>query len=207
MENGDTQAIVGGFWLDHNGLIGHLAIIAQGFHLIAKFTACWDWEASLAENFFGDGLVGHGQRDHIIILRGHVAIFDEAQRAWTKEQTVKFMHQKKGIANFQYSEPEFLISCLDRHEDWAVIVCLVGGGQEINTGEAGISEWLSAVKNKFEDWETRISPNLIDTEYNAQESIKELELTNKVVFEDKYICLFPCVLLEQNICQSLSKRF
>ena len=95
------------------------------------------------------------------------------------------MHQKKGIANFQYSEPEFLISCLDRHEDWAVIVCLVGGGQEINTGEAGISEWLSAVKNKFEDWETRISPNLIDTEYNAQESIKELELTNKVVFEDK----------------------
>lgn len=115
----------------------------------------------------------------------HVAIFDEAQRAWTKEQTVKFMHQKKGIANFQYSEPEFLISCLDRHQDWAVIVCLVGGGQEINTGEAGISEWLSAVKNKFEDWETRISPNLIDTEYNAQESIKELELTNKVVFEDK----------------------
>lgn len=115
----------------------------------------------------------------------HVAIFDEAQRAWTKEQTVKFMHQKKGIANFQYSEPEFLISCLDRHQDWAVIVCLVGGGQEINTGEAGISEWLSAVKNKFEDWETRISPNLIDTEYNAQESIKELELTNKVVFDDK----------------------
>ena len=115
----------------------------------------------------------------------HVAIFDEAQRAWTKEQTVKFMHQKKGIANFQYSQPEFLISCLDRHEDWAVIVCLVGGGQEINTGEAGISEWLSAVKNKFEDWETRISPNLIDTEYNAQESIKELELTNKVVFDDK----------------------
>lgn len=115
----------------------------------------------------------------------HVAIFDEAQRAWTKEQTVKFMHQKKGIANFQYSEPEFLISCLDRHEDWAVIVCLVGGGQEINTGEASISEWLSAVKNKFEDWETRISPNLIDTEYNAQESIKELELTNKVVFDDK----------------------
>lgn len=115
----------------------------------------------------------------------HVAIFDEAQRAWTKEQTVKFMHQKKGIANFQYSEPEFLISCLDRHEDWAVIVCLVGGGQEINTGEAGISEWLSAVKNKFKDWETRISPNLIDTEYNAQESIKELELTNTVVFDDK----------------------
>ncbi len=79
----------------------------------------------------------------------HVAIFDEAQRAWTKEQTVKFMQQKKGIVNFQYSEPEFLISCLDRHKDWSVVVCLVGGGQEINTGEAGISEWLAAIKNQF----------------------------------------------------------
>ncbi|WP_163361591.1 DNA/RNA helicase domain-containing protein, partial [Enterobacter hormaechei] len=69
----------------------------------------------------------------------HVAIFDEAQRAWTKEQTVKFMQQKKGISAFDYSEPEFLISCLNRHQDWAVVVCLVGGGQEINTGEAGIS--------------------------------------------------------------------
>lgn len=77
LENGDTQAIVGGFWLDHNGLIGNLAVIAQGLHLLAKFTACWDWEASLAEDFFGDGLVGHGQRNHIIVLGGHVAIFNE----------------------------------------------------------------------------------------------------------------------------------
>jgi DUF2075 family protein len=112
----------------------------------------------------------------------HVAIFDEAQRAWTKEQTVKFMQQKKGIFNFQYSEPEFLISCLDRHPDWAVVVCLVGGGQEINTGEAGISEWLSAIKNKFPSWETRISPNLFDSEYSAQTAIKELEKGSKVVF-------------------------
>lgn len=112
----------------------------------------------------------------------HVAIFDEAQRAWTKEQTVKFMQQKKGIANFQYSEPEFLISCLDRHQDWAVVICLVGGGQEINTGEAGISEWLAAVKNKFSNWETRISPNLFDSEYAAQGMLKTLEQENTVVF-------------------------
>lgn len=98
----------------------------------------------------------------------HVAIFDEAQRAWTKEQTVTFMHRKKNLPNFQYSEPEFLISCLDRHEDWAVVVCLVGGGQEINTGEAGIAEWLRAVKNSFPSWETRISPHLYDSEYDAQ---------------------------------------
>lgn len=114
----------------------------------------------------------------------HVAIFDEAQRAWTKEQTVKFMQQKKGIANFPYSEPEFLISCLDRHQDWAVVVCLVGGGQEINTGEAGISEWLSAVKNRFPDWQTRVSPNLFDSEYAAQTAINELKVNSDVVFND-----------------------
>lgn len=112
----------------------------------------------------------------------HVAIFDEAQRAWTKEQTVKFMQQKKGIADFQYSEPEFLISCLDRHKDWAVVICLVGGGQEINTGEAGISEWLNAIKNKFPDWETHISPNLFDSEYAAQSAIELLGKTNQIVF-------------------------
>jgi DUF2075 family protein len=114
----------------------------------------------------------------------HVAIFDEAQRAWNKEQTVKFMQRKKGIANFQYSEPEFLISCLDRHPDWCVVVCLVGGGQEINTGEAGISEWLAAIKNQFPFWETRISPNLFDTEYAAQESIDELKINSKVIFNN-----------------------
>ncbi|MBW7870989.1 MAG: DUF2075 domain-containing protein [Flavobacteriia bacterium] len=114
----------------------------------------------------------------------HVAIFDEAQRAWTKEQTINFMSKKKGIKNFQYSEPEFLISCLDRHEDWAVVICLVGGGQEINTGEAGISEWLDAIKFHFPYWETRISPNLFDSEYAAQNAIKELSETSKVEFNE-----------------------
>lgn len=104
----------------------------------------------------------------------HVAIFDEAQRAWTKRQTVNFMKRRKGIDDFDSSEPEFLISCLDRHEDWAVIICLVGGGQEINTGEAGISEWLKAIHNRFKDWEVYISPNLTDAEYAAETSIKEL---------------------------------
>lgn len=112
----------------------------------------------------------------------HVAIFDEAQRAWNKEQTVKFMKQKKGLHNFEYSEPEFLISCLDRHKDWAVIVCLVGEGQEINTGEAGISEWLSAIKNHFPYWEIFISPNLTDAEYSAFGIIEVLQKVTKVNF-------------------------
>ena len=112
----------------------------------------------------------------------HVAIFDEAQRAWDKEQTIRFMKQKKNKPDFDCSEPEFLISCLDRHEDWAVIVCLVGGGQEINTGEAGISEWLNAINNRFLDWEVFISPNLRDSEYSARESIEELKQKVRVNF-------------------------
>jgi hypothetical protein len=112
----------------------------------------------------------------------HVAIFDEAQRVWNKEQTIKFMKQKKNQPDFKFSEPEFFISCLDRHKDWAVIVCLVGGGQEINTGEAGISEWLNAVKDDFPEWEVYISPNLTDSEYSAVDSINVLKQKSEVKF-------------------------
>jgi hypothetical protein len=91
----------------------------------------------------------------------HVALFDEAQRAWNREQTTKFMRQKKGQANFDQSEPEFLLSCVDRHPDWGVVVCLVGGGQEINTGEAGISEWIDALTRRFPDWRIHISEGAI----------------------------------------------
>ncbi len=105
----------------------------------------------------------------------HVAIFDEAQRAWNKEQTINFMRRKKNQPDFKYSEPEYLISCLDRHEDWAVVVCLVGGGQEINTGEAGISEWLFAIKDSFPHWEICVSPNLTDSEYGAIDAISEIK--------------------------------
>lgn len=90
----------------------------------------------------------------------HVAIFDEAQRAWNREQTASFMQRKRGQAGFDLSEPEFLISCLDRHPTWAMVVCLVGNGQEINTGEAGIAEWLGSVERRFPEWEVYVSPEL-----------------------------------------------
>jgi hypothetical protein len=104
----------------------------------------------------------------------HVVLFDEAQRAWTLEQTTNFMARKKGLPEFNQSEPEFLISCVNRHEDWAVIVCLVGGGQEINTGEAGISEWLNAILKRFPNWEVHLSPNLTDSEYRSADSLNEV---------------------------------
>jgi DUF2075 family protein len=114
----------------------------------------------------------------------HVALFDEAQRAWTLEQTAKFMKEKKGKTNFNMSEPEFLISCLDRHKDWAVVVCLVGGGQEINTGEAGISEWIEALERSFPDWKIYISNRLTDSEYNAEQILKRIEHQQNVDYSD-----------------------
>lgn len=90
-----------------------------------------------------------------------VVVFDEAQRAWQKEQVSNFMKQKKGIENFSMSEPEFLISVMDRHSDWCVIVCLIGGGQEINTGEAGVSEWISALQYSFKDWTVYYSDQIL----------------------------------------------
>lgn len=99
-----------------------------------------------------------------------VVIFDEAQRAWNKVQASKFMQKKHGMTDFSTSEPEFLLSVMDRHTDWAVVICLIGGGQEINTGEAGISEWLAALKTQFRHWQAWVSPNLQDDEYTTGEA-------------------------------------
>jgi hypothetical protein len=78
-----------------------------------------------------------GVRDPDAPPADRVVIFDEGQRAWNREMTSEFMRRKKGVPEFNQSEPEFLISYMDRHPDWSVVVCLVGGGQEINRGEAG----------------------------------------------------------------------
>ena len=112
----------------------------------------------------------------------HVTIFDEAQRAWNLTQTADFMKRKKNKKDFSQSEPEFLISCLDRHQDWAVIVCLVGGGQEINKGEAGISEWIESLNRSYPDWHIYVSNRLTDSEYAAGHAIELLE-KHKTVFK------------------------
>ncbi len=104
----------------------------------------------------------------------HVALFDEAQRAWDLPQTARFMQQKKHRTGFNQSEPEYLISCLDRHRDWAVIVCLVGSGQEINTGEGGIHEWLAAILHAFPHWLVCLSPQLRKAEYHVAQDLAAL---------------------------------
>ena len=113
-----------------------------------------------------------------------VVIFDEAQRAWDKENLKDFMGRKKGIKNFEMSEPDFLISILDRHKDWAVIICLVGGGQEINKGESeGISGWFEAIRNKYKNWDIYISDKIIEEEYlkgkNFNELVKDINYIEK----------------------------
>lgn len=109
----------------------------------------------------------------------HVVIFDEAQRAWNARKTSNFMARRKGQVGFTQSEPEFLISCMDRHEEWALVVCLVGGGQEINDGEAGISAWLEALE-KYPQWQVYLSPELADSEYSALGALQRLEKHGKV---------------------------
>ncbi|MBL9155559.1 MAG: DUF2075 domain-containing protein [Verrucomicrobiales bacterium] len=114
----------------------------------------------------------------------HVVIFDEAQRAWNLQQTANFMQRKKKRPGFNQSEPEFLISYMDRHTDWAVIICLVGGGQEINIGEAGIDTWLDAVRNHFPDWHMYVSSRLTDSEYAAATAQEIAVLSPNAHFDD-----------------------
>jgi len=108
-----------------------------------------------------------------------VVVFDEAQRAWQKEQVSKFMQQKKGIPNFDMSEPEYLISVMNRHDDWCTIICLIGGGQEINTGEAGVSDWIESLKTKYQAWDIYYSDKIL-AEPNTY--LNDLDLSESVSY-------------------------
>lgn len=102
-----------------------------------------------------------------------IVIFDEAQRAWGKAQASKFMKQKRGHDNFDMSEPAFLVSVMDRHHDWCVVICLIGGGQEINTGEAGLAEWVKVMGEKFSHWNVHVSSRLDDPDYIWDEATSD----------------------------------
>jgi hypothetical protein len=95
--------------------------------------------------------------DNLGIPSNHAIIFDEAQRAWNRAQNLKKFKR-------DYSEPEMLLSIMERHPDWAVVIALVGGGQEINDGEAGLEEWgralVDAQRNK--PWRIYASPEVLE---------------------------------------------
>lgn len=119
--------------------------------------------------------------DKAYIPSEHVAIFDEAQRAWTKEELAIFMKEKKTIKNFPFSEPEYLMSCMDRQTDWGLVVCLIGGGQEINKGEAGIVEWISSINRSFEGWHVYMSDKLSDKEYAEGKALEMLQINKSQI--------------------------
>ncbi|MBG9376015.1 DUF2075 domain-containing protein [Panacibacter sp. DH6] len=95
-----------------------------------------------------------------------IVVFDEAQRCWNAKHFSNKAKQnqnreKNPLLVEEKSEAELLFEFMSRHKEWAVIIALVGGGQEINTGEGGISEWGQAIQNKYWQWEVHISPELL----------------------------------------------
>ncbi len=162
--------------------------------------------------------IHHFRDDNLISNKApdeKVVVFDEAQRAWTKEKAVSFMKSKG--KDFNMSEPEFLIDVMNRHENYCTIICLVGGGQEINTGEAGLSEWIIALKNHYPGWDIYYS-NLItgDNNYLSDEILKkwlkengiaenELHLSVSVrSFRSEKISSFVHTVIEGNDIQAKS---
>ena len=131
-----------------------------------------------------NGTAGYGEVEH-------VAIFDEAQRSWTHKRLADYLKRggtygnKLKVPNFPVSEAAFLIWSLDLRKDWSVIVCLVGGGQEINTGEAGISEWIKALNEHYRHWKIYISNKLTAPEYAEGKVNELLEGNPNVTFSEK----------------------
>ena len=138
-----------------------------------------------------------------------IVIFDEAQRAWNRQQTRSFMIRKRNLSDFNESEPQFLLNYMDRHKGWAAVICLVGGGQEIHNGEAGIGEWLRTVRGEFPGWRLYVSPNLGESEFGAKQALEDmkghaklgwdetlhLEVSNRSFRADK-VSLFVRALLD-----------
>lgn len=144
-----------------------------------------------------------------------VVVFDEAQRAWNAKQTSDFMKRKKGQNNFEASEPKFLIDVMNRHDGWCTIVCLIGGGQEINTGEAGLEEWVSSLKNHFQNWNIYFSNSILENKNYISEPLlrdwlqknafmeKDLHLSVSVrSFRSEMLSEFIHALLDINLSKA-----
>jgi len=147
-------------------------------------------EAAIKANAFIQNI--HHFRDEGLISAKapieKVVVFDEAQRAWTLEQASSFMARKKGQPDFDRSEPHFLIEVMDRHQDWCCIICLIGGGQEINTGEAGLEEWIKSLKYNFSDWKVYYS-NLIVSDDNYLDKLESKNWLKENAKSEKYLHL------------------
>lgn len=149
-------------------------------------------EAAIKSNAFIQNI--HHFRDEGLISdkapTEKVVVFDEAQRAWTEKQASSFMIRKKGVSDFSYSEPHFLIEVMNRHTNWCSIICLIGGGQEINTGEAGLDEWIDSLKNNFPKWDIYFSDLIIkDNNYLESSEMKNWLIANGESKEELHLAV------------------
>ncbi len=86
----------------------------------------------------------------------HAIVFDEAQRAWNQR---KMRSKKRG----ELSEPQLLLQIMERLPDWCTVIALVGGGQEIHSGEGGLEEWGAALNLRPVPWRVIVSPDLLQS--------------------------------------------
>lgn len=132
-------------------------------------------------------------KDHLTLNTApdeRIVVFDEAQRCWNAKQFSNKAKQNRNRETNPFdieekSEAELIFEFMNRHGDWAVIIALIGGGQEINTGEGGIAEWGKAIQTKYQNWEVHVSPQLIKGDNTTD---------NQILFSDDYSKL----LIQQN---------
>lgn len=128
-------------------------------------------------------------------LTEKVVVFDEAQRCWDAKHFSNKAKQNRNREKIPFnieekSEAEILFEFMNRHKGWSVIIALVGGGQEINTGEGGIKEWGKAIERKFSNWEIHISPQLLCGDSSTANETLFAELPNHLtIYSDENLHL------------------
>jgi len=115
-----------------------------------------------------------------------IVVFDEAQRMWDQNEADKNV-RKLGLPPMGKSEPDLLIGHMDKLEDWAVILCLLGGGQEIHKGEDGLIEWLKSIRTNFPHWNVYVPPEIKTREYLGNVADEELDIMNKTFVNELHL--------------------
>lgn len=133
-----------------------------------------------------------------------VVVFDESQRAWNQKKLQTKMKEKGHV--IEMSEPDLLISEMDRHQDWCVIVCLVGGGQEINSGEAGISTWIESMDTKYKNWKVYLSDQINNPEYSWGYSFDQILSSQRTtISKDLHLAVSLRSFRSENLSNYINK--
>jgi Uncharacterized conserved protein (DUF2075) len=136
------------------------------------------------------------ERPHEQAPYEHAIVFDEAQRAWSAERNRKKYRERAAV--WHISEPDMVLKVMDRHPDWAAVIALVGGGQEIHDGEAGLAEWGDTLRTKYSHWRVIASAEALDGgESVAGRALLSDELQFKHVTKESALHLDTCIRSHQ----------